>query len=152
MNTATPQGHFGAGDYIHYWNVVFISKPLENWWDIFNPEKYRHVMAYGYAASLNCWVIVDPLESVTSISVLSNADFDYWLGNLVIQDVEIYQIKRRIPIKMHKNRIFQSCSTIIARMIGLNRSAWRPCDLVKILAEENAIRKHPKDEPESKAT
>jgi len=135
-----------SSHYVHWWYVAFLHKQRESWWDYLSPEHLRHVICFGYSAKNRSWVIVDPTEKATFIRILRD-DFEIWYANLIATDPIVYHIEAQEG-SAFSNRIFQTCSSIVGRIIGLRGSAWRPSSLLKILQDEKAVRKHPQHEPE----
>lgn len=128
-----------------WWNVVFLPRDFRSWWDIFSPRWCRHVLAYGYVPHSDRWLVVDPQENRTIVAAMTDAQLDahleLWLG----QDPYIVRIKSGDGSR-YANRALQTCSSVIAQTIGLDRSAWRPALLMQRLRDLNAeIRRTPNE-------
>ena len=119
------------------WHIGFLSRPFSNWWDIFSPSWCRHVLAYGYVLQSDRWIVVDPAQDRTLVAVMTTHEFDDWLATVLIQDPIILRIPAG-PGDSFTNRIFQTCSSIVARIAGLKGSAWRPMALIRMLKAQKA--------------
>ena len=123
---------------IRYWHLMFLWREIEHWWDIFNPPSMRHVLAYGYNTDCECWVIVNPAQSMTVVQVMNEKAFDLWLSEQLTTKPQVF----RAPAKEgsdYSNRIIQTCTTVVARLIGYP-SALRPITLMRMLAAQKAER------------
>lgn len=119
------------------WRVVFLKRSIQHWWDFFSPPWCRHVLAYGYVLPADRWIVVNPLQDRTMVSLMTSEQIDEWLDALVDEEPVIYRVEAG-PGDTYANRIFQTCSSVISRVIGLPGSAWRPMALVRMLERTNA--------------
>lgn len=130
------------------WWVAFIERDIEHWWDLLSPRWCRHVMCYGYSVHLNCWIVVNPAEPKTVVSAVPDIAFNATLDLLTSGDATIFLVRAQ-PGEASTNRIFQTCSSIVARVIGLG-SAWRPMALVRTLRRIKAEVRHDPNEHQGK--
>lgn len=126
-----------------WWNVVFLPRDFRTWWDVFSPRWCRHVLAFGYVPHSDRWLVVDPQEDRTIVAAMTDKQFDAHLELWLAQDPYILRVKSGGG-SLYANRTLQTCSSIVARVIGLSRGAWRPSLLMRRLRELNAeIRRTP---------
>lgn len=118
-----------------WWHVVFLGRDAERWWDRLSPRWCRHVLCYGWSEAGDRWLVVDPMVCRTSVEVLDDEGFDQ--RALDWRDAVIVRVKRRDGVDA-RAALAQTCSSIVARVIGLSGSAWRPMALVRRLRAEAA--------------
>lgn len=131
-----------------WWNVVFLEREFENWWDIFSPKWARHVLCYGFCVHLDAWLIVNPLAERTLVEVVPDWRFGDYLDAWTSSGATILRIEAR-PAKPSAGRIVHSCSAIVGRIIGVN-SAWRPMALFRSLTALGAEVRHKRHEHQGK--
>ncbi len=121
-----------------WWWVVFVPKPFEHWFDIFSPRWCRHVFVFGYTMESHSWVVIDPAQEKTHLLIYRDEDFTGILANYCDADCVIVQIKAQ---KTHvlRHRLFQTCSTVVARVIGISGNSLTPHELAKTLRRYNTI-------------
>lgn len=54
---------------IQEWIVCFDDGEGGRWWDVFTSRGYRHILAFGYDAGAERWVVVDPSRHFMGISI-----------------------------------------------------------------------------------
>ncbi len=120
-----------------WWHVVFVPRPLKHWFDIFTPRWCRHVFAFGYSQASNSWIVIDPAHGKTHLMIYKDDDFTEVLAKYCDDDCVILQIKGQ---KTHvlRHRLFQTCSTVVARVIGIGGNSLTPHVLAKTLRLHNA--------------
>lgn len=123
-----------------YWNVVFLARPIESWWDVLSPRWARHVLCYGFSVHLQAWVVVNPMATRTMIEVVPDSLFDDVLRSWIDNGAVILRIEAG-PVKPSSGRIVQSCSSIVGRIVGVD-SAWRPMALFRNLIAQGAEVRH----------
>lgn len=123
-----------------WWNVVFLERDAESWWDVFSPRWARHVLAYGFSEPLQAWVIVNPMADQTLIEVVPDASFDDHLAAWVETGAVILRVKASSS-RPEAGRLLQTCSSIIGRIVGA-QSAWRPTALFRTLLAQGAEVRH----------
>ena len=121
-----------------WWWVAFMPSQDKALWDFITKPWCRHVLAYGFSKKLNCWVVVNPARLKTIVSIIPDDDFDDYLAHIIDGNASILQIKSGVS-KLHHQRILQNCSTVVARVIGIEGKALTPPMLYKTLLKNNAI-------------
>jgi len=120
-----------------WWNVMFLPQPQSNWWDFFMPHWARHVLCYGWCVHAKAWVVVNPTLEKTFVMVLSDMAFDEYFNGLDVDNATILQVKGG-KSGFFDQRILQTCSTVVARVIGIKGPALTPFMLYKRLRAVNA--------------
>jgi hypothetical protein len=130
------------------WQVAFLPRGVQHWWDLFSPPWCRHVLCYGYVLQSQRWIVVNPAQDRTLVAVMTDDELESFLAQLLLEEPVIYKVMAG-PGDSYANRIFQTCSSTVSRIIGLRGSAWRPMALIRMLKRENAEIIHgPKNERE----
>lgn len=115
------------------WNVAFVPRALQSWYDLLSPEWCRHVFAFGYMQFTDAWVVVDPKDRITEISVLPDGDtMDQWLGEQVLGRAKVLRIHASLG-PVYGNKLGNWCTQSIARLVGARKGAWRPIALYREL-------------------
>ena len=120
-----------------WWNVAFMPSNEKSWWDFLTKTWCRHVLAYGYVQRINSWVVVNPARYKTVVSIIPDDEFTDYLTYIVSEKSTILQIKGGVS-KLHHQRILQNCSTVVARVIGIEGKALTPLMLFRTLKANNA--------------
>lgn len=105
------------------WNLVFLAHPREHWWDIFTPEPWRHVCAFGFANDR--WIVYDAADTRSQIMVMTGSQFDMWF------DLKRDRVTDIVRVRVNDNagltgRVGLWCVTAVKHLAGLNSSALRP--------------------------
>lgn len=122
---------------IAVWNVVFLSRDRESWWDLLTRRQYRHVVAYGYSAATDSWILVDPRLSHTGVLTLSHDQIDRWFGAHAAQITSVV----RVTVQDGRRRsrwLGYWCSTSIKSLVGSRSSAFTPEGLRRDLLRDGA--------------
>ena len=120
-----------------YWNVAFIGRPVEHWWDVLSPWWARHVVAFGYVPAVDAWVIVNPGVERTAVAAVPDRAFRGGVEAAALADMTTMVRIEAGACRASEGRVLQTCATIVARVIG-RKSAWRPVGLLKHLKAEGA--------------
>lgn len=119
------------------WQVVFIRRERESWWDALTAPWARHVMAWGYNPRSDSWLVFDPQVDVTRVCIVPDAEFCGW------QDGMLPHISRIVRIDAGAGspgnaRLAQFCAQQVSRLVGVRSGAFRPQALYRHLMEQGA--------------
>jgi len=120
-----------------YWNVAFIPADENRWWHFFTKHWCRHVLAWGFVQRTQSWIVINPQENRTILTAIPDSQFDEYLEVILSNKATVLQI-RSGSIPYYKQRILQTCSTVVARVIGINGPALTPSMLYGQLIAKNA--------------
>lgn len=120
-----------------WWNVAFMPRDTVHWWDVITVKWARHVLCWGYVVQTRSWLVVNPAIDKTIVCSIPDDEFDEYLSVILEADATILQIKAG-HTKVLSQRILQNCSTVVARVIGINGPALTPKMLYKRLRANNA--------------
>lgn len=108
------------------WNVVFATSS-KYWWAQRLPGRFKHVKAFGYSLSGDCWLFFDPALR-TTVSALSGdaakRTIERWTGSgatLVMPACNRARV-RFLPF---------CCTTAVASLLGLPGGALLPVHLYR---------------------
>lgn len=136
------QGRVIPGMTPTFWNIAFMPRDREHWWDWLSPRWCRHVLAYGYAIDSDCWIIVDPWQSRTILRAVPNDQMDDFLRLWMAEGAAILRVRAKDEAPT-MTRGAQVCTTIVGRVTGCGHGAWRPLTLARNLVAEAEIRHDP---------
>lgn len=121
-----------------YWYIAFWPREPERWWDWLSPASCRHVSAFSYVQDCGLWLLVNPHEERTSVYLADQREIDLLRGSIEVGGGVLIGGYAR-QIRGTDQRLLQTCSTIIARMIGVRGGAWRPIDLLRTLQRHDGF-------------
>lgn len=111
---------------IAVWNLLFLKGDRTSWWDFFTEPEWRHVCAYAYVPSMDCWVIYDVAQQGSFISVVDPDWFMRWcrIRHPRVQAIVEMPILKDTPSP--RARIGLWCVTAVKHLVGLPTGALRP--------------------------
>ncbi len=67
---------------IREWVICFEDGQGGRWWDIFTSKGYRHILAFGFDAAADRWVVVDPNRHYLGINLYppDSPEVDWYYG------------------------------------------------------------------------
>lgn len=126
-----------------FWNIGFVSRPKETFWDRFCPDWGRHVLAWAYSADLNCWVVINPKSYTTLVSIVPFEEIDDYLTRSSGGVLTIVQIRGN-GTTFYSNRLVQTCSSVLARIVGVKGRSLTPGQFFRtLMAEGGELKEDP---------
>lgn len=120
-----------------YWNVVFLRRSRsERWWDRLSPAWCRHVLCFSYEPSVDAWLMVDPIEPRTVVSLQGNEQLQACIAAWKADGAVWCRVCAE-GVGGYDHRWLQTCSSIVARVVGVRGGAWRPIALARSLASHS---------------
>ena len=118
------------------WYVAFYGFDSRAWWEAFTPKGFRHVLAFGYVPSTDCWLIYDVTLKQTWVRTLRPRDFDGWIGALP----DGRRIVKFTPGEPESPalRLGFWCTRAVAHALGVKSRALRPYALWRELIARGA--------------
>lgn len=121
---------------VREWLVFFADGERFAWWDIWTRPGFRHVLAAGYDAEAERWVIFDPRATGTTILLVGQDEAGAKLADLI--EASAGRVLRFAP---RARRMFQpvagGCVGAVAALLGV-RGALSPSGLHRQLLRMGA--------------
>lgn len=121
---------------VREWLVFFADGERFAWWDIWTRPGFRHVLAVGYDAEAERWVIFDPRATGTAILLLDQGEAGAKLAELI--EASAGHVLRFAP---QARRMFQpvagGCVGAVSALLGV-RGALSPSGLHRQLLRMGA--------------
>lgn len=107
------------------WFVAFYGKGYrQHWWDWLLPMDRQHVMAFGYSAHAERWLVYDVTTGQTYIRALTPEVFTHWVAALPAhRKILLIDAGSAAPPKW---RFGFWCVPAVAHLIGVRSRALRP--------------------------
>ncbi|WP_174442245.1 hypothetical protein [Azospirillum brasilense] len=117
---------------VREWLVFFADGQRFAWWDVWTRPGFRHVLAAGYDAEAERWVIFDPRATGTTILLLHQGEAGAKLAELIEASAG-----RALRVAPRARRMFQplagGCVGAVAALLGI-RGALSPPGLYRQLS------------------
>jgi hypothetical protein len=108
------------------WFVAFYGKGYrQHWWDWILPMDRQHVMAFGYSAHAERWLVYDVTAGQTFIRALTKEAFVSWLRILPAHR-KILLVESGVFEAPPRWRFGFWCVPAVAHLIGVRSRALRP--------------------------
>jgi hypothetical protein len=107
-----------TSDTITNWFVVFCQYDQGPFWNFVIRGRFKHVMAFGYGAAAQSWVLLDYRLKGCSISVIPAHEAGQ-LMQKVIGENDAVLLMSAADFKKTRIRWFDCCTTTIRHLIGL---------------------------------
>ena len=119
------------------WFVAFVDYGRNLWWHRFTKRGFRHVFAFGYEPRLDVWIVFDPTLEGFTLRAVPGAAIDSLVAEVWARDGKI--LRCRVEAKAPRRpRLFATCVTVLAHLLGLPVSAVRPYGLYRMLLARGA--------------
>lgn len=119
------------------WDVVFVPRGADRWFDRLSPWWCRHVLAYGYASKVGGWVVFNPTEGFTAIDVMTEERFAVWRREMLGRASAILRCRVRSD-GGGAGRVGIFCTAAVKHLLGLRSRALRPIGLYRDLLRTDA--------------
>lgn len=109
------------------WQVCF-AKRTRTWWvDRFLPDGFRHVYLIGYVPEFGLWLLFDPLNDATGISILSKEMAGRYLTLAMTEGAVLnFPARTVIPRVRFWHRLDFWCVPAVRHVLGLGCVATTP--------------------------
>ena len=108
-----------------YWHVVFMPRKRQKWHHWLSPHWCRHVLCYAYSAEAKSYVIINPTDKLHCVHVVSEAYFPETINHLIGEEYTRLLVKAQEGTYL-ANRFLQTCSSVVSRIVGINKSGLTP--------------------------
>jgi len=126
------------------WYVAFYGEEKRWWWDRLSPSGFHHVLAFGYCAHAECWLVYDVQHGRSYVRALKTNAFSAWLASLP-EHRKILHIETQGLQAPPSWRVGFWCTIAVAHLLGIPSRALRPVALYRDLMAHGA---RPAFEPE----
>ncbi len=131
--------------YLEEWFVAFVDYGCNLWWHRFCRKGFRHVFAFAYDPSAGVWILFDPTLEGFVLRALPGHAIDRMVAEIWSRDGRILRARAQGKAPA-RPRLFATCVTVIAHLLGLRRAPLRPDGLHALLLKHGARPAFDKDE------
>lgn len=121
---------------VETWNVAFLGYPARNAWDLFSPAECRHMVAWGWAERAQVWMYCNPAFRAEGLLACPDAEVEDLLIADCVDLATAVLVRQRGPRTPTRPRLFTTCATIVADVIGFPSRALRPIALYRELLSD----------------
>lgn len=123
---------------IREWFLAFADWGSNLWWHRFCRKGFRHIVAFGYDARADVWLVVDASVERLTVATIAPGRLDDMIADLWTRDAKI--LKCRVGTGGARPRLrVASCVTLAAHLLGLRRCAVLPYGLYRMLLRQGAV-------------
>lgn len=124
------------------WFIAFFEDSKTSWVHWLVRGKFKHCFAFGFSPEAGAWVVVDAALNETSVTLLPDSQESLMLLGRWTAGAAVLKIDAPTPDPIIRARFrpLYCCTSSVASIIGLKRSALRPDALYRLLIRENAER------------
>lgn len=123
--------------YLDTWFVAFVDHGRNLWWHRFTRRGFRHCFAFAFDPVGGCWIVFDPTLEGFTLRAVPGAAIDRLVAAVWAVDGRILKCRAegRAP---RRPRLFATCVTVIAHLLGVRGCAVRPDGLYRLLRRRGA--------------
>lgn len=120
------------------WYVAFVDYGRNLWWHRFTRAGFRHCFAFAFDPDMGVWLVFDPTLEGFVVRPIPRSVVDALIAEVWGRGGRI--LKCRAEGKAPRRpRLFATCVTVIAHLLGLPRCAVRPDGLYRLLLARGAV-------------
>ena len=123
---------------LEVWYVAFVDYGRNLWWHRFTTPGFRHCFAFAFDTMTGTWIVFDPTLEGFVVRPLPRSAVDSLIAEVWAREGRILRCRAEGKAPP-RPRVFATCVTVIAHLLGLPRCAVRPIGLYRMLLRRGAV-------------